>query len=204
MEKKILLSLVLLSISLTGFSTIWTVTNSGMSFSPATITITEGDTVHFDLTIQHNAREVSETTWNENGTTALPDGFQTEFSGGMVLPTQLGVGTHYYVCIIHASGGMKGTIIVQNSTTGISVNQLQSSISLYPNPSNGKFQLSIDDSQIARNSIMEIFNLHGARIYQAAIINSITDIELSNQKKGIYFVKIYNGQTILTRKIVIQ
>ena len=135
MNSKFFLTLLLISISLTGFCTVWTVTNSANTFTPANITINFGDTVNFAITTGHDAREVSQTTWSVNGNAALPGGFQTSFGGGIVLPSQLGVGTHYYVCTPHASMGMKGTIIVQNSTTSITENSLQKTISVFPNPS---------------------------------------------------------------------
>ncbi len=116
MRTKIIFSLLLFVISLKGFSTIWTVTNSGFTFSPATITIVFGDTVDFNVTSEHNAAEVSLATWNINDNTPLSGGFQTPFGGGMVFPAQLSVGTHYYVCEAHASMGMKGIVIVQNCT----------------------------------------------------------------------------------------
>jgi plastocyanin len=201
---KILLSLLLLSTSLPGFCTVWTVNNSSNTFTPSTITINFGDTVNFVITTAHDAREVSQTTWNTDGNTALTGGFQTAFGGGMVLPAQLGVGTHYYVCTPHAFIRMKGTIIVQNSITGIAENQSQTNISVYPNPSNGQFQFTIDGSQVAKNCKVEIYNVQGERIYQSVITDTKSDIDLSNQTNGIYFVKIYNGQTILTKKIVIE
>lgn len=111
--KKITFLLLLLFTSLAGFSTIWTITNSGNSFTPASITINLGDSVNFVLGTSHNASEVSQTTWNANGNIPLSGGFETAFGGGIVLPAQLGVGTHYYVCTPHASVGMKGVIIVQ-------------------------------------------------------------------------------------------
>ncbi|MDX1907903.1 MAG: plastocyanin/azurin family copper-binding protein, partial [Bacteroidia bacterium] len=115
--KNLLLTLLLISTSLTGFCTVWTINDSGLTFTPATITINLGDTVNFVLSATHNAREVSQATWNANGTTALAGGFQAPFGGGTILPAQLGVGTHYYVCTPHASFGMKGTIIVQSCAT---------------------------------------------------------------------------------------
>lgn len=87
-----------------------TVTFSGLSFSPALITITEGDTVVFVLSAIHNAVEVSQSTWNANGTTPLGGGFSVPFGGGEVVPS--GVGTHYYICTNHAASSMKGRIIV--------------------------------------------------------------------------------------------
>lgn len=204
MKKKILLSILLLSSSLIAFCTTWTITNSGFSFNPATITINLGDSVNFGITASHDAREVSMATWNVNGSTALPGGFQTPFGGGLVLPAQLGLGTHYYVCTPHASGGMKAKIIVQSSTTGIAENQSQTNLSVYPNPSNGKFQFALEGSQVLKNCKMEIYNVQGVRICQSVITNTKTDIDLSNQPNGIYFLKFFNGQTILTKKIVIE
>jgi plastocyanin len=55
-----------------------TILNSGFSFSPSTLTINLGDTVKFVLASIHNAREVSQTTWNANGTTSN-GGFETPF-----------------------------------------------------------------------------------------------------------------------------
>jgi plastocyanin len=204
MKKKILASILLLSSSLIGFCTTWTISNSGFSFTPATITINLGDSVNFGITASHDAREVSMATWNVNGSSALPGGFQTPFGGGLVLPAQLGLGTHYYVCTPHASSGMKAKIIVQNSTTGIAENQSQTNLTVYPNPSNGKFQFALEGSQVLKNCKMEIYNVQGVRICHSLIMNTKTDIDLSNQPNGIYFVKFFNGQTILTKKIVIE
>ena len=124
MKNKILLTLLLIKLTLTGFSTVWPVFNIGNTFSSATITINFGDTVNFLISGSHDAREVSLMTWNANGNTALFGGFQTNFGGGMVYPNQLGIGSHYYVCTPHASMGMKGIIIVQNCSAPISPNSI--------------------------------------------------------------------------------
>lgn len=95
------------------YSTNWIVANSGLSFTPATITITVGDSVQFSLSLSHDAVEVSQTTWNANGNTPN-GGFSIPFGGGQLLPAQLSVvGTYFYVCTPHAGAGMKARIIVQ-------------------------------------------------------------------------------------------
>ena len=87
-----------------------TVMNMGFSFSPSLLTINAGDTVRFNLDSNHNAVEVSQTTWNANGNTPN-GGFSVGFGGGDVVFNT--PGTFYYVCQPHASGGMKGRIVVQ-------------------------------------------------------------------------------------------
>ncbi len=117
MKLKSLLALLLITISTSAFCTIWTINTSGFTYTPATTNILFGDTVVFTIGGSHDAREVSLATWTANGNTPLPGGFQTAFGGGIVLPAQLSVGTHYFVCTPHASMGMKGTIIVSPCPT---------------------------------------------------------------------------------------
>ena len=45
--------------------------------------------MNFTLAASYDAVEVNQATWNANGTTALPGGFQTPFGGGLVLPSIL-------------------------------------------------------------------------------------------------------------------
>ena len=203
MKSKFLLSLLFLSTCLIGFSTVVVVNNSGLTFSPSTITINFGDSVNFVIASSHNATEVDQTVWNANGNTALSGGFLTSFGGGMILPGQLAVGTHYFVCTPHASSGMKGTIVVQ-SPTGISKNVQSSAISIFPNPSNGMFQIEMEDFNDANKCKIEVFNILGAIIFQTEIKSLKFEIDLSNNLKGVYFIKIYDGITIRTKKVIIK
>ena len=114
------------------------VSTSSFTFSPASLTIVLGDTVQFVLESIHNAQEVSQATWNVNGATKLAGGFETPFGGGTVVPTT--TGAHYYVCVPHASSGMKGIITVNPKTDVSRTGRIEpSEFSLgqnYPNPFN--------------------------------------------------------------------
>ncbi len=205
MKTRILLTLILLSASVSGFCTTWTVTSSGFTFSPSTLTITLGDSVNFILGGTHNATEVSQATWNANGATALPGGFATPFAGGIVTPAFLTAGTHYYVCTMHASGGMKGTITV-NNPAGVSAVEFQSNVFLFPNPSNGKFHLTIGNASIVKEYNLEILDLQGQAVYNASSLASGTpvEIDLADLAKGIYLVRISGESEIYSSKIIIQ
>lgn len=97
----------------TASATIYTIVDNGFAFNPATITILVGDTVVFSLGPMHNAVEVTQTTWNNNGNTPN-GGFSTPFGGGTVVFPN--TGTYYYVCSPHAAMGMKGIINVVLTT----------------------------------------------------------------------------------------
>jgi plastocyanin len=204
--KKILLSIVFLTLGATGFCIKWTVINSAYTYSPATLTITAGDSVEFVLATIHNAAEVDLATWNANGTTALPGGFLTPFGGGLVLPEKLTVGTHYYVCQNHvATMGMKGTIIVQPSV-GITENAITINFSIYPNPSHGKFNVDLNTYEPSKNYDLTVFDLLGNQVYYAPNLNrsASTPIDLSKDLKGIYFIRLTDGREIYTKKVIIQ
>lgn len=203
MKTKTFLLALLVSFNTTGFSTIWTITNSGLSFSPDSVTITDGDSVNFVLTSIHNAREVDQATWVSNGTTAMPGGFDIPFGGGMVLPSFLGPGIHYFVCSSHVLSGMKGVITVQ-TTSGVKENFQGENFSVFPTPSRGKFQLLLTSQEVSGDCHYEIFDITGTIINRGAFGNSKTEIDAGNRPGGIYFLKLYNGQSIITRKIIIE
>lgn len=183
--KTILFSLVLVLSTTGAFCTSWTITNSGSTFSPSTITITAGDDVKFELASIHNAVEVSQATWNANGITKLAGGFETAFGGGQVQASQLGIGTHYYVCSTHGSSGMKGTIVVQNAT-GIEENRLPSDFSIYPNPSRVSVTIKTKENEIG--SVFYIADLNGKKVASGKLANEITTIDISRLTRGIYMI----------------
>lgn len=77
------------------------------------------------------------------------------------------------------------------------------SISIFPNPSDGKFR--VEDSGFNIQSV-EVFNALGNEVYSNYSINkqSIIDIDLSGLQKGIYYAKFFNGKKNITKKIEIQ
>ncbi len=89
-----------------------------------------------------------------------------------------------------------------NCTTGMDEKKLQSSITVYPNPTTGKF---IVTSSNKINSI-EIYNILGVQIYPLQSIKKqmSNEIDLSGFPKGMYFVKINDGKKVYISKIEIQ
>jgi plastocyanin len=104
-------TLVILLIPFVGFgqSSHLITASDYMFFTPSELTIFEGDTVYFENLTTHNAVQVTEETYNNNGTESIPNGFELnsddfiEFSDA---------GTYYYVCTPHVEMGMKGIINV--------------------------------------------------------------------------------------------
>jgi plastocyanin len=202
MKKYFLFGAIALLISGFAHGASVTIINSGFTFSPANISINAGDTVNFELAGIHNAVEVSESTWNSNGSTPLP-GFSTPFGGGQI--TGLTAGVHYYVCAPHASLGMKGKIIV-NSIAGINdMTDGGAKIKIYPNPTSGKFTLQISEP-FDPPSGLEIFNILGEKVYDFQGLNSqnSNEIDLTSVPDGIYFIRINDRKKIYTAELIKQ
>jgi plastocyanin len=198
MKTKILLSFFLFLIAFTGFSAQWTINNVGFTFSPSSVTISNGDSVNFSLESAHNALEVSEATWNANGNTPLTGGFETPFGGGLVLPSNLTVGTHYYVCQPHASLGMKGIIIVEPSN-GIADLKLEGNFSVYPNPTSGLFTLS--DPNYISGSEYRIIDLSGKQIGRGFVNTNATQVDISRFPPGVYLIELLGKRSQVIRVI---
>ena len=84
--------------------------------------------------------------------------------------------------------------------------QSYNSVSLYPNPNNGKFTLDIDSRNYS-DLKYEIINSNGKVIMSEnrnGIIYLKEDIDISSFAKGLYFVRINNGQDMTTLKLAIE
>jgi len=90
-------------------------------------------------------------------------------------------------------------------TTG--VEQLledENQLSIFPNPSNGMFSIN-QHANFNKPQTIEIYNLLGDKIYTStANKTKINNINLSDAPKGIYFVKLVDGEKASTQKIIIQ
>jgi plastocyanin len=208
--KTYLLLLGFVLVTALSFGATVTITNSGFAFSPDEISISTGDTVDFQLASIHDAVQVSEATWLANGNTPITSGFALPLGGGIV--TGLTAGVHYYVCTPHASGGMKGKITV-NPVSGIGDHESGDLVfSLNPNPSTGKFLLTLNESFTGKGIIsgdnkpfdLEIFDHLGKKVYDAKSFDTSKSIEIdiSTLPEGVYFVRINDSRQFYSRKLV--
>jgi len=204
--KKIILAILFIAFYLNAFSKTWVIRNSGLTFSPTTTTIQNGDSVDFILEISHNALEVSQSVWNANGNSP-GIGFSVPFGGGLVLPVRLTIGTHYYVCTPHASFGMKGKIIVQQSA-GLNETNKENSILVYPNPVIDRINIQYEFPASTMFEI-KLIDIQGNII---KILLTKTEVSgtffqsFTFPKKiatGVYFVEMSLGKTKIFKKLVI-
>ncbi len=76
------------------------------------------------------------------------------------------------------------------------------SVSIYPNPSNGTFTVSVENYE---NTNLQLLNLLGVVVYEGKLSNNHTNIDLAGISKGIYFYKIANKNAVVkSGKLIIE
>jgi len=78
---------------------------------------------------------------------------------------------------------------------------LYNSFIVAPNPNNGSFTIDVGNIE---NATIEIYNISGQLILKEALLESITPINLKQNPKGIYFVKVETKNKAIVRKITYQ
>ena len=76
----------------------------------------------------------------------------------------------------------------------------EKNIEIYPNPSNGIFNVRLDDL----NSVVTVYNTMGQIVYQMSDMTNDIEIDLGDITPALYFINIKNSEVDITEKIVIR
>ena len=98
---------------------------------------------------------------------------------------------------LFASNGLSIVKDLKLGTTGINADNT-ATYSIFPNPSNGQFTISVDGKRE-----ITINNAAGQVVY-SKMANGSTTIDLSAQPKGVYFIKLAGESSVSFDKIVIR
>jgi len=85
---------------------------------------------------------------------------------------------------------------------GIESNEnLNSAVSVYPNPSNG--EVFITTENIHSNAIVTVFDATGKIIQYKNLTSTTSKIDLSDYEKGIYFIQVTTTDGKITKKVIL-
>ncbi|MCP4365055.1 MAG: T9SS type A sorting domain-containing protein, partial [Planctomycetes bacterium] len=107
-----------------------------------------------------------------------------------------------YAVVVTVGDCSDTSACVNINTVGVSENNLINELSIYPNPTKDLFTVNFNNFD--SDSRIIICTVIGNEIINQQIIDNKTIIDLKNYSKGIYFVKIKNGNNTLTKKIMKQ
>jgi photosystem II stability/assembly factor-like uncharacterized protein len=84
---------------------------------------------------------------------------------------------------------------------GVNENRINSGLlKIFPNPASDK--INIEMSDISQQTILSIQNLDGQQMLNQAIINPITQIDITDLPYGVYFVRVTNDRTVGVGKFI--
>jgi len=119
-----------------------------------------------------------------------------------------GVGVVDASVIVTNSNGCHATdtlVVTIDPCTGIN-ETASNDIQIYPNPSNGLLFIQLNGN-FKNNCDVYVYNIQGQLIQTKNVLNitnnSVFNLDMSKQSKGVYFIKIINGENISVNKIVL-
>ena len=92
-----------------------------------------------------------------------------------------------------------GTAFMLPVVTGIEENTSNTTINIYPNPSDGV--VNITSSNMNDNSIIQIMNMQGSVVKSENISATQQSITVTDLASGAYFVKIISDENVVVKKL---
>ena len=194
--KIFLLSFTLLTATFINAQTKYTITASGMTFTPSSLTINQGDTVVFDNVSGFHNVNGTQATFPTNPASFGNSPASAPWTYTFVFTV---AGNYTYQCDIHAPN-MSGTISVQPATS-VAELQKEAEINVYPNPAANYF--SIDTKKAIKS--VSLVNITGQLVKTySETANQTNRFDVKALPKGIYFLTIELGDAKLVEKLIIQ
>lgn len=161
------------------------------------------------LVLQHTPKIVSENFLSDTLNWMQVSGYY-KANGGEMYITIGNFNTDIASDTIHVGGFYNGSLYFIDDVTVKKIASCDTTLTvtehsngdmfnLFPNPSNGLFNVQMNNHADAQ---IKIYNVLGACVYQNNNASSNYEIDLSNQPNGIYYISI-NGKFLKNEKIVI-
>ncbi|WAC00947.1 T9SS type A sorting domain-containing protein [Lacinutrix neustonica] len=175
-----------------GFSNIWARTCNSGTFQDVDITFKDGAPA---------IACASPTTGTYN-----PANPMTGFNGGNPSGT-------WNLVFVDFNSGNTGTVnewsielCTTTVTLGVDEFNIENSLSIYPNPSNGEFNIKFNGS--TDKVQVKVFDIRGRSVLNSAFENSSKvfneTINLGNVQSGMYLLNINDGSRTVTKKIIVE
>jgi plastocyanin len=177
------------------------INTQGLTYNPAELTVALGDNITINASAVHPTTQVSQATWEANGTTPLPGGFGTNTASFTFTVEDLA--TIYYVCDNHIANGMKGLINVL--PVGISELTEPNAFSLINNPLiGGELAFSLEDESFI-GSMLELYDVSGKMVFQERLLSTSGSL-ITRLNSGMYLMVLRRNDEamLLTEKVLIQ
>jgi hypothetical protein len=131
---------------------------------------------------------------------ATGNGAEVEWSNGAATPfTTVTAGGTYSVTTTAQNGCQATDTVVVTSDPCLGVNEMNSTISIYPNPTNSTVVIQLD---YAKDFTYKLFNTEGKLLLNGKVDSN--EISLHELAKGAYIIHVCNAETSYISRIIKQ
>ncbi len=129
-------------------------------------------------------------------------------NGGSPFGSLIFVGSCLYGMTNDAGTYGYGTLFRYCLATGITENNPETNFTIYPNPTNGVFNLKMNELQNPEIKELKVLNVLSECVYhltnEQMSTSSTMQIDLSSEPNGIYFISLQTEKGAAIKKIIIQ
>jgi hypothetical protein len=109
---------------------------------------------------------------------------------------------NYTVTTTNANGCTSTSAVTTVSNVGVG-EVANTTFSVYPNPSNGNFTIRLNGIPAA-GSFFTLHDATGKIVQQGALLQLMTNVELTDPRSGMYFIQLVQGGRTTTQRIVVE
>jgi hypothetical protein len=135
----------------------------------------------------------------------IPNSITTDITGNIIITGHFNSPlVAFGSSTLTLSGDIDMFVTKLSGTTGIAENSVMDNVNVFPNPSDGKFRIKSSRNIGTGIKSIVILNSIGEMIFESRSLDN-SEIDLSSQAKGIYFILITNeDKTISTEKLILR
>jgi hypothetical protein len=160
--------------------------------------VNPGDTVHISRSFSYNINFNPDLTYNASFRISSFLFYRVSGSNRLALPTLTQNATN--------TKTKTGIVWYNSKNWGVNVNALTTeNVSVYPNPTNDVLNIQLNAFNSELTGTVEIVDVTGKVILTETINNFAgnTQLNVSSLDKGLYIVRVSNGVSTLTSKVIV-
>lgn len=112
-------------------------------------------------------------------------------------------GTVVFQGIDHRPSGSFFAVSYPRTSTGVTEIKLLDA-KIYPTTSTGEFTVDIENAFVPNQQRISVYDLRGNLVLTQNILSNLTTVNLTGHTSGIYLIKVLDGQSVLTKKIILE
>jgi len=97
---------------------------------------------------------------------------------------------------------INAVLLPESDPTNIYNIEAAGNMNVYPNPTNNVIHINFSDNE--NPGKLQMFNVTGMEVYSTGLFNNNLELNVSEYKSGIYFIRVSAGETLFNSRIVIE